>query len=74
MQANDISVTKIPEWVKNKTRKGLKPKAKTLKVGQALPVNTLGWARNLKTQLNAETNFIFDYWTDKGQTFIGRIA
>lgn len=74
MHVNDIEVTKVPDWVKNKIRKGLKPKAKTLKVGQALPVKTLGWARNLKTQLNAETQMVYDYWLDGGQIFIGRIA
>lgn len=74
MNANDIELTKVPDWVKNRIRKGLKPKAKTLKVGQALPVKTLGWARNLKTQLNAETPMVFDYWKDGESVFIGRIA
>lgn len=60
----DIEVTKMPDWVKEKTRKGLKPKAKTLKIGQALPVKTLGWAINLKTQLNESTEFQYEYWTE----------
>ncbi|TYP89468.1 hypothetical protein BC792_12770 [Sphingobacterium allocomposti] len=74
MQVNDIEVTKVPDWVRDKIRKGLKPKCRLLKVGQALPVNTLGWARNLKTQLNAETNNVYEYWIDNGKVYIGRIA
>lgn len=64
MNVNDISLTKVPKRVLNKTRKGIKPQCKLLKVGQALPVKTLGWAMNLKAQLNESTGNIYDYWTE----------
>lgn len=62
--SNDIELTKVPKSVLNKTPKGLKPKCKTLKIGQALPVKTLGWAINLKSQLNESTSNQYDYWTE----------
>lgn len=64
MQVNDIKVTKVPERIIQKTPTGLKPLCKTLKVGEALPVKTLGWAVNLKAQLNESTGFSYEYWTE----------
>lgn len=64
MPVIDNQLTKIPNRVLNKTPKGLKPKCKELKIGQALPVRTLGWAINLKTQLNESTSFQYEYWTE----------
>lgn len=64
MNSNDINLTKIPKRVLNKVPKGIKPQCKLLKVGQALPVKTLGWAINLKAQLNESTNGSYEYWTE----------
>lgn len=64
MHTDDISVTKIPKRVLSKDPKGLKPRCKALKVGQALPVKTLGWAINLKSQLNEATENQYEYWTE----------
>ena len=64
MHVNDIPLTKIPKRVLDKTRKGLKPKCRELKIGQALPVKTLGWAINLKSQLNEATSYQYEYWTE----------
>ncbi|NGM63553.1 hypothetical protein G5B30_16715 [Sphingobacterium sp. SGG-5] len=64
MSVNDIVLTKVPNRVLNRSPKGLKARCKTLKVGQALPVKTLGWAANLKTQLNEATCHKYEYWTE----------
>lgn len=74
MIVNDNTVTKVHYWVRNKLRKGIKPKAKTLNVGEAIPVKTLGWARNLKSQLNAETSNNYEFWLENGRFYIGRIS
>lgn len=64
MQTDDIFLTKVPKRVLQKTPNSLKSKCKMLKIGQALPVSTLGWAANLKMQLNESTNQTFEYWTE----------
>lgn len=64
MHVNDIQVTKIPKRVLDETPKSLKGKCKTLKIGDAIPVKSLGWAANLKTQLEESTDFKFKYWSE----------
>ncbi len=64
MKVNDIMVTKIPKRVLEETSKSLKGKCKMLKIGDAVPVRTLGWAANLKTQLEESTELKFKYWSE----------
>jgi len=64
MQVNDIQVTKIPKRVLDLTPRSLKAKCKTLKIGESIPVKTLGWANNLQTILNESTDFRFKAYTE----------
>ena len=69
MNTSDTKVTKIPKRVLNSTPTALKQKCKMLKVGDALPVNTFGWAANLKTQLEESTDFKYKYYSEPEMTF-----
>lgn len=64
MHVNDIQVTKIPKRVLDLKPRSLKAKCKTLKVGESLPVNSLGWANNLQTMLNESTDLQFKAYTE----------